>query len=110
MNIIAIGSGPIGVWTMSSRRLLSTLTVVPSGNLIVRGEILKRRNNLASWFGELGFRALPHSQAEIEYTCPIGLTGNRRNEVLSMGKELAARGRARTDWPIQIQRIYQIAL
>jgi hypothetical protein len=26
------------------------------------------------------------SEAEIDYTCPIGLTGNRRNEVLSMAK------------------------
>ncbi|HMD54019.1 MAG TPA: hypothetical protein VKJ65_05685, partial [Phycisphaerae bacterium] len=35
------------------------------------------------------------SEAEIEYTCPIGLTGNRRNEVLSMGR-LGSRGRTRT--------------
>jgi hypothetical protein len=35
------------------------------------------------------------SEAEIEYTCPIGLTGNRRSEVLSMGR-IGSRGRART--------------
>jgi hypothetical protein len=26
------------------------------------------------------------SEAEIEYTCPIGLGGNRRNEVLSIAQ------------------------
>ena len=34
------------------------------------------------------------SEAEIEYTCPIGLSGNRRNEVLSMA-QIGSRGRAR---------------
>jgi hypothetical protein len=31
---------------------------------------------------------------EIEYTCPIGPTGNRRNEILSIGK-IGSRGRTR---------------
>lgn len=35
------------------------------------------------------------SEAEIEYTCPIGLGGNRKNEVLSMA-QIGSRGRART--------------
>jgi hypothetical protein len=35
------------------------------------------------------------SEAEIEYTCPIGLGENRRNEVLSMGC-IGSRGRTRT--------------
>lgn len=36
------------------------------------------------------------SEAEIEYTCPIGLSGNRRNEVLSMAR-IGSRGRARNE-------------
>ena len=35
------------------------------------------------------------SEAEIEYACPIGLGGSRRNEVLSMGC-IGSRGRTRT--------------
>ena len=38
--------------------------------------------------------SIKDSEAEIEYTCPIGLGGNRRNEVLSM-ERIGSRGRAR---------------
>ena len=40
------------------------------------------------------------SEAEIEYTCPIGLNGNRRIEVLSMAR-IGSRGRARTESAVE---------
>ncbi len=42
---------------------------------------------------------LKDSEAEIEYTYPTGLSGNRRNEVLSM-ERIVSRGRARRLFPI----------
>jgi hypothetical protein len=43
------------------------------------------------------------SEAEIEYTCPIGLGGNPRNKVLSMGW-IGSRGRTRRLAAIYLQR------
>ena len=44
------------------------------------------------------------SEAEIEYTCPIGIYGNRKNEVLSMTR-IGSRGRARTFNPTVNSRV-----
>ena len=57
-----------------------------------QGSIMQRKAFLRSFVKRIDIR---DSSAEIEYTCPIGLTGNRRNEVLSTG-ENGSRGRART--------------
>ena len=56
------------------------------------GSIMHRKEFLNSFIRRININ---DSQAEIEYTCPIGLTGNRRNEVLSMAM-IGSRGRTRT--------------
>jgi hypothetical protein len=56
------------------------------------GSLMHRKTFLNSFIRRINIR---DSEAEIEYTCPIGLTGNRRNEVLSMGC-IGSRGRTRT--------------
>jgi predicted DNA-binding protein (UPF0278 family) len=45
------------------------------------GSIMHQKAFLGSFIRRININ---DSEAEIEYTCPIGLTGNRRNEVLSM--------------------------
>jgi hypothetical protein len=45
------------------------------------GSIMNRKAFLNSFIRRINIK---DSEAEIEYTCPIGLGGNRRNEVLSM--------------------------
>ncbi len=56
------------------------------------GSIMQRKAFLNSFIRRINIK---DSKAEIEYTCPIGLGGNRRNEVLSMA-QIGSRGRART--------------
>ncbi len=56
------------------------------------GSIMNRKAFLNSFIRRINIK---DSEAEIEYTCPIGFGGNRRNEVLSMAK-IGSRGRART--------------
>ena len=57
-----------------------------------KGSIMNRKAFLNSFIRRISIK---DSEAEIEYTCPIGLGGNRRNEVLSM-ERIGSRGRART--------------
>jgi len=47
------------------------------------GSIMNRKAFLNSFIRRINIK---DSEAEIEYTCPIGLSGNRRNEVLSMAQ------------------------
>lgn len=47
------------------------------------GSIMHRKAFLNSFIRRINIK---DSEAEIEYTCPIGLPGNHRNEVLSMGR------------------------
>jgi hypothetical protein len=61
-------------------------------NTLNEGSIMQRKAFLNSFIRRIN---LKDSEAEIEYTCPIGLSGNRRNEVLSMAR-IGSRGRART--------------
>lgn len=56
------------------------------------GSIMHRKAFLNSFIRRISVK---DSEAEIEYTCPIGLGGNRRNEVLSMAR-IGSRGRTRT--------------
>jgi uncharacterized coiled-coil DUF342 family protein len=56
------------------------------------GSIMSRKAFLNSFIRRINIK---DSEAEIEYTCPIGTGGNRRNEVLSMAR-IGSRGRART--------------
>ena len=56
------------------------------------GSIMHRKAFLNSFIRRINIK---DSEAEIEYTCPIGLGGNRRNEVLSMAR-IGSRGRTRT--------------
>jgi site-specific DNA recombinase len=56
------------------------------------GSIMSRKAFLNSFIRRINIK---DSEAEIEYTCPIGLGGNRRNEVLSMAR-IGSRGRTRT--------------
>jgi hypothetical protein len=55
------------------------------------GSIMHRKAFLNSFIRRINVK---DSEAEIEYTCPIGLGGNRRNEVLSMAR-IGSRGRTR---------------
>ena len=61
-------------------------------SILNEGSIMNRKAFLNSFIRRISIR---DSEAEIEYTCPIGLGGNRRNEVLSM-ERIGSRGRART--------------
>ena len=56
------------------------------------GRIMHQKTFLNSFIRRINIK---DSEVEIEYTCPIGLSGNRRKEVLSMGC-LGSRGRTRT--------------
>jgi hypothetical protein len=56
------------------------------------GSIMHQKAFLNSFIRRINIKDL---EAEIEYTCPIGLSGNRRKEVLSMGCN-GSRGRTRT--------------
>jgi hypothetical protein len=56
------------------------------------GSIMHRKAFLNSFIRRINVK---DSEAEIEYTCPIGLGGNRTNEVLSMAR-IGSRGRTRT--------------
>ncbi len=56
------------------------------------GTIMQQKAFLRSFIKRIGIR---DDQAEIEYTCPIGLSDDGRHEVLSIGKN-GSRGRART--------------
>jgi hypothetical protein len=58
------------------------------------GSLMQQKAFLRAFIKQIGIR---DQDAEIEYTCPIGLTGNRRNEVLSIGK-IGSRGRTRTNF------------
>ena len=60
------------------------------------GSIMSRKVFLNTFIRRINIR---DSEAEIEYTCPIGLGGNLRNEVLSMGC-IGSRGRTRRLFPI----------
>ena len=57
------------------------------------GSIMHRKAFLNSFIRRINIK---NSEAEIEYTCPIGLGGNRRNEVLSMAR-IGSRGRTRNE-------------
>jgi hypothetical protein len=59
------------------------------------GSIMSRKAFFNSFIRRINIK---DSEAEIEYTCPIGFGGNRRNEVLSMAR-IGSRGRARP-WPL----------
>jgi site-specific DNA recombinase len=61
-------------------------------NTLNEGSIMCRKAFLNSFIRRINIK---DSEAEIEYTCPIGLGGNRRNEVLSMAR-IGSRGRTRT--------------
>ena len=61
-------------------------------NTLNEGSIMSRKVFLNSFVRRINIK---NSEAEIEYTCPIGLGGNRRNEVLSMAR-IGSRGRTRT--------------
>ena len=67
------------------------------------GSIMHQKAFLNSFIRRINVK---DSEAEIEYTCPIGLTGNRKNEVLSMGRT-GSRGRARTcNPPVNSRLLY----
>ena len=57
------------------------------------GSIMSRKAFLNSFIRRINTK---DSEAEIEYTCPIALGGNRRNKVLSMAL-IGSRGRARNE-------------
>ena len=61
-------------------------------NTLNEGSIMQRKAFLNSFIRRINIK---DSMAEIEYTCPIGLNGNLRNEVLSMAR-IGSRGRARS--------------
>jgi site-specific DNA recombinase len=61
-------------------------------NTLNEGSIMSRKAFLNSFIRRINIK---DSEAEIEYTCPIGTGGNRRNEVLSMAR-IGSRGRTRT--------------
>ncbi len=56
------------------------------------GSIMQQKAFLRSFIKRIGVK---DDQAEIEYTCPMGLSGNGRNEVLSVAKN-GSKGRTRT--------------
>ena len=67
------------------------------------GSIMQRKAFLNSFIRRINIK---DSEAEIEYICPIGLSGNRRNEVLSMA-QIGSRGRARTcNPPVNSRLLY----
>jgi site-specific DNA recombinase len=61
-------------------------------NTLNEGSIMSRKAFLNSFIRRINIK---DSEAEIEYTCPIGIGGNRKNEVLCM-EQIGSRGRART--------------
>ena len=65
------------------------------------GSIMSRKAFLNSFIRRINIK---DSEAEIEYTCPIGIGSNRKNEVLSMA-QIGSRGRARTFNPTVNSRV-----
>jgi hypothetical protein len=61
-------------------------------NTLNEGSIKSRKAFLNSFIRRINIK---DSEAEIEYTCPIGIGGNRKNEVLRK-EQIGSRGRART--------------
>jgi site-specific DNA recombinase len=61
------------------------------------GSIMQQKAFLRSFIRRIGIKG---DQAEIEYTCPIGLSGNRKQEVLSLDRN-GSKGRTRTVIPNQ---------
>ena len=59
---------------------------------LLEGSIMHRKAFLNSFIRRINIK---DSDAEIEYSCPIGLSGQRKKEVLSMA-QIGSRGRART--------------
>jgi hypothetical protein len=50
--------------------------------ILERGTVMQRKGFLRSFVRRIGIR---NNEAEIEYTCPLLVSGNRRSEVLSIG-------------------------
>jgi hypothetical protein len=61
-------------------------------NTVNEGSIMSRKSFLNSLIRRINIQ---DSEAEIQYTCAIGIGGNRKNEVLRM-EQIGSRGRART--------------
>ena len=51
--------------------------------ILERGTIVQRKSFLRSFGRRIGIR---NNEAEIEYTCPLPVSGNGKHEVLPIGK------------------------
>jgi hypothetical protein len=51
--------------------------------ILERGSVMQQKSFLRSFVRRIGIR---NNEAEIEYTCPLSVSGNRKNEVLPIGK------------------------
>jgi hypothetical protein len=51
--------------------------------ILERGTVMQRKSFLRSFVRRIGIR---NNEAEIEYTCPLSVSGNRKSEVLPIGK------------------------
>jgi hypothetical protein len=52
--------------------------------ILERGTVMQRKSFLRSFVRRIGIR---NNEAEIAYTCPLSVSGNRTSEVLPIGKD-----------------------